>query len=520
MDGESRSYRNGEWMDLRGSHRRLLVRGECEVGEECTGRRCSDSDAGRKGSKPDGTQCKYCEKRKGVKMASELGRRMRKRAASFATKDLGESLKHWPAMIRLYTLNFRRVDAPDSGFDGEMGDNGEGVLSSTKTRRALAGLPALVLMRVALYLDLSDIAVLLQLPSRRIRFAALLVISNQLHEVRDLASLHYLLSYGGMVSYFYRSSALLLFGRHFTKILPEAWNAMGPLYACFLGLFMVFLYAFPFFGMFIAFLVIDAATSARVIIRRAYLHLEELLLSRFWYASHGWSSTIEESNLTTKARILYLYTHAVRRLQFLGTTQPSSKGLMNPWSSYLYLVSSCYPNITYLRIVRCSLAWWFRIDSLAGLSELVLEECEIDENGMEIFAINCPHVRVMRFLSTNVRISVGSIPRLKSLRCLFNGDYRSDESPLSEKNPTIVNTLFADLEEICFKSCHCDVDASTIYFFLLYCPKIQVVRFYDSKPLKDTFFPDFARLQIINNERWYVMASYRLDCIKKFWSIP
>lgn len=165
-----------------------------------------------------------------------FGKKMKKRASLFATRDLGASLRHWPAIIKLYTLNFRRIDNPAAGANHSIPVPRKDIYSSGDS---FSDLPFLVLLRVASYLSLSELAVLLQLPSRRIRAAALSIVSGQLHEIKDLASLHSLLSYRGMVPYFYRSSALLLFGRHFTRVLPEAWNVMGPLYACFLFFFMV-----------------------------------------------------------------------------------------------------------------------------------------------------------------------------------------------------------------------------------------------------------------------------------------
>lgn len=274
------------------------------------------------------------------------------------------------------------------------------------------------------------------------------------------------------------------------------------------------------------FLVVDTVSTARILAKLTYLRLEELLSSGFWTTPYGWSTTDEESSLKSRAKTLYMYTHAVRRLQFLGTASSNSKGLMNPWSSYLYLASSCYPNITYLHIIRCSLAWWFRIDFLNNLSELVLEECEIDESGIEIFANNCPHIRIIRFLSTNVRTPPDDLPHLKDLS--KNNPRRTcppQESPRRTKltkcrSFASKGVLFADLKEICIKSCHDGVDMLTIYFFLLTCPNIRVIRFADSKFLKDIFYPNHARLEIIKNEEWYVIMPYSLEDIKKIWSIP
>lgn len=283
-------------------------------------------------------------------------------------------------------------------------------------------------------------------------------------------------------------------------------------------------------GLVIVFVILDIFSSLKYILKTTYKCFEGLLMSKLFYTPNGWSSDdTYVSLMNSNANVFFLYTHAVRRLMLMGTPKSGSKSLMNPWSSYLYLASSCYPNVTYLHIVRCSLAWWFRIDSLYKLRELVLEECEIDESGIEILANYCSNIKTINFISTDVRISHKNLPYFadisdKNYSKLFTSGNRNNKYC---KHQSKVNTqsenrlyMFPNLKEIVVKSCNDVFNVFVIYLFLSISPKLSIIRFTDSIHLKKAFYPSNVHICTLKNETWNVITATHIKEIKKFWRIP
>ncbi|KAJ3100903.1 hypothetical protein HDU97_001843 [Phlyctochytrium planicorne] len=53
------------------------------------------------------------------------------------------------------------------------------------------------------------------------------------------------------------------------------------------------------------------------------------------------------------------------------------------------LMATVYEGVTRLTLSRVSLAWWFRLHPVPSLRALMLERCEVDENGISIIAAAC-----------------------------------------------------------------------------------------------------------------------------------
>ncbi|KAI9098857.1 hypothetical protein DFS34DRAFT_92511 [Phlyctochytrium arcticum] len=245
----------------------------------------------------------------------------------------------------------------------------------------LTDLPLELLHQITSYLPPKDLASLLQTPSLRLSRVAQTAIARRRHEITSLANLHTFLAYGGRMPLFYRTATMVLFGRHFLRLVPEAKHLLGVGYAVVLAWFMVLFYTGPFLLVIAIYCSLDIATLLTRMTASLLLHTSPLV------TTHHFPSFFRTPQSLS-------YTHTVRDLCFTGTTDPQSpsRGLLNPWASHLYLLTSCCPRLTRLHLVGCSLAWWFRLARLKSLQELVLETCELDETGLEILAESCGDV--------------------------------------------------------------------------------------------------------------------------------
>ncbi|KAJ3025699.1 hypothetical protein HK097_006630, partial [Rhizophlyctis rosea] len=88
------------------------------------------------------------------------------------------------------------------------------------------------------YLPPRDLSSLLQLPHPRLNVLTQYIIHHHHHTITSLSSLHAFLAYGGRVPVFYRTATMLLFGKHFALLVPEARHMLGIGYAFVLASFM------------------------------------------------------------------------------------------------------------------------------------------------------------------------------------------------------------------------------------------------------------------------------------------
>ncbi|KAJ3162417.1 hypothetical protein HDU86_004897 [Geranomyces michiganensis] len=249
----------------------------------------------------------------------------------------------------------------------------------------LTDLPPEVLSMITAYLGPRDLATLLQTPSPYISQVAQTAISRRRHTITCLANLHTFLAYGGQSPLFYRTATMMLFGRHFVRLVPEAKSLLGLGYAVILAWFMVLFYTVPFLLVIGIYLLLDLTTLMTRTTASLLLHTSPIV------TTHHFPSFFRTPPKSS-------YTQTVRDLVFSGggggsesggQQQQPTRGLLNPWASHLYLLTNCCPNLRRLHLVGCSLAWWFRLARLDQLQELVLEGCEVDETGLEILAESC-----------------------------------------------------------------------------------------------------------------------------------
>ncbi|KAI9014893.1 hypothetical protein BC832DRAFT_589373 [Gaertneriomyces semiglobifer] len=264
--------------------------------------------------------------------------------------------------------------------------------TTAKRGARLTDLPPEVLYQIFSYLPPQTLSTLLATPSAYITQITSKSIARQSHIITSLASLHTFLGYGGNMPFFYRTSTMLLFAKHFWRLVPEAKELMGWGYAIVLAWFLIAFYTVPFLLTLIIYTILDLLSAL------ARLHLS--------YTPHPVSKIVAQLFSPSKRdRRPPSYTHCVSTLKFSprpsnssirrnanGTPSsppPGARGLMNPYASHLYLLSSCCANLKHLWISRCSLAWWFRLDKLTHLESLILEACEVDETGLEVLAGCC-----------------------------------------------------------------------------------------------------------------------------------
>ncbi|KAJ3180056.1 hypothetical protein HDU87_002279 [Geranomyces variabilis] len=286
-------------------------------------------------------------------------------------------------------------------------ENGGGSWARKEHTAKLTDLPPEVLSMITAYLGPRDLATLLQTPSPYISQVAQTAISRRRHTITCLANLHTFLAYGGQSPLFYRTATMMLFGRHFVRLVPEAKSLLGLGYAVILAWFMVLFYTVPFLCTFVkgpkqgfAELHADFRASAMVIAIYLLLDLTTLMTRTTASLLLHTSPIVTTHHFPSFFRTppKSSYTQTVRDLVFAGggsgsdsggQQQQPTRGLLNPWASHLYLLTNCCPNLRRLHLVGCSLAWWFRLARLDQLQELVLEGCEVDETGLEILAESC-----------------------------------------------------------------------------------------------------------------------------------
>lgn len=126
---------------------------------------------------------------------------------------------------------------------------------------ALVHLPPEILNLIMAYLRPQDLANLLQTPSSRLYHVAKSAIARRRHEITSLANLHAFLAYGGKMPLFYRTATMLLFGRHFVRLVPEAKSLLGLGYAIVLAWFMVLFYTVPFLSKSCLHIIIPTQTT-------------------------------------------------------------------------------------------------------------------------------------------------------------------------------------------------------------------------------------------------------------------
>ncbi|KAJ3173578.1 hypothetical protein HDU88_002664 [Geranomyces variabilis] len=265
-------------------------------------------------------------------------------------------------------------------------ENGGGSWARKEHTAKLTDLPPEVLSMITAYLGPRDLATLLQTPSPYISQVAQTAISRRRHTITCLANLHTFLAYGGQSPLFYRTATMMLFGRHFVRLVPEAKSLLGLGYAVILAWFMVLFYTVPFLLVIAIYLLLDLTTLMTRTTASLLLHTSPIV------TTHHFPSFFRTPPKSS-------YTQTVRDLVFAGggsgsesggqQQQQPTRGLLNPWASHLYLLTNCCPNLRRLHLVGCSLAWWFRLARLDQLQELVLEGCEVDETGLEILAESC-----------------------------------------------------------------------------------------------------------------------------------
>ncbi|KAI8915315.1 hypothetical protein DFJ77DRAFT_363548 [Powellomyces hirtus] len=306
-------------------------------------------------------------------------------------------VRSWIALSRLYTYHDGgRSDSPPASERGSVRSfwkRYRGKKPTLTYTAKLQDMPPEILHQIASYLGPRDLAALLQTPSDLLSEVAQAAIARRRHKITCLANLHTFLAYGGQSPLFYRTATMMLFGRHFVRLVPEARSLLGLGYAVILAWFMVLFYTLPFLLVIAIYLILDMTTLMTRTTASLLLHTSPLV------TTHHFPSFFRTPPKSS-------YTHTVRDLSFSGTTDPNTptRGLLNPWASHLYLLTNCCPNLRRLHLVGCSLAWWFRLAKLVELQDLVLEGCELDETGLEILAESCGKgVQQLTFVGGEVR---------------------------------------------------------------------------------------------------------------------
>ncbi|RKO83563.1 hypothetical protein BDK51DRAFT_49858 [Blyttiomyces helicus] len=254
---------------------------------------------------------------------------------------------------------------------------------------------------------------------------------------------------------------MILFGKHFTKLIAEAHSLLGLGYALALAGFMALFYTGPFLAVLLMYFILDVLG---LITRSSTWGIDQL---RFIPESIS-NLTAPPTTTTTappRRRLLTpsqppnpsrpTYTRLVRDIRFRGS-EALSRGLMNPWASHLFLLSSCCPNLSRLHLLRCSLAWWFRLAPLPNLKELVLEKCELDDAGIEIVAAACRGLEGLHLRGCEVRVG--------------------DEAG-SGGGGGGVTTTFAKLHTLSLHACAAAVDVDGLRMILDRSPTLAAVRF-------------------------------------------
>ncbi|TPX71236.1 hypothetical protein SpCBS45565_g01211 [Spizellomyces sp. 'palustris'] len=360
----------------------------------------------------------------------------------------------------------------------------------------LVDLPPEVLHQIASYLPPQDLAHLLQTPSPFLSRIAQAAIARRRHEITSLANLHTFLAYGGRMPLFYRTATMILFGRHFLRLVPEAKCLLGVGYAVVLAWFMVLFYTVPFLVVIAIYCTLDIATLLTRTTASLLLHTSPIM------TTHHFPSFFRTPPRPS-------YTHTVRDLCFTGTTDPQSpsRGLLNPWASHLYLLTSCCPNLRSLHLVGCSLAWWFRLAKLDRLKVLKLEACELDETGMEILAGSCGQA-VERIVLVGGEVRGGDVSEEGP-----NGTYVNANPGAQSGSASIPVQAFPALTHVEFQS-RITVEPPGLKLILDRAPNITTIAFSaECKGLVSTFVRSFA---VDMGDQFVVMD---VEALRKQWNI-
>ncbi|KAJ3383134.1 hypothetical protein HDU80_001324 [Chytriomyces hyalinus] len=246
---------------------------------------------------------------------------------------------------------------------------------------------------------------------------------------------------------FYRSGTMILFARHFTRLIPEARVLLGVGYAMVLAWFMCLFYSIPFLGALTLYFSMDLVDlwirSVASLLHSTPLSLlyfilpkthrlhplqpvpqpniPALLIRRLTFsaaiapitsnqnepprccglAGTAWNSHPSNLSHTSTSSIETTISgsiptsptdtpHHNHNHQHSTTKQPAFWGLMSsytPWHLYLLTKTlSNHPLISHLTLQRISLAWWFRLHPAPDVQVLVLHTCEVDETGIGLVA--------------------------------------------------------------------------------------------------------------------------------------
>ncbi|ORY52545.1 hypothetical protein BCR33DRAFT_845677 [Rhizoclosmatium globosum] len=254
---------------------------------------------------------------------------------------------------------------------------------------------------------------------------------------------------------FYRAGTMILFAKHFTRLIPEARLLLGFGYAMVLAWFMCLFYLVPFWGalsLYFAMDLVDLFSRSMAI----FIHSLPLsMLCFFLPKSHPLhpqqppeaprvpAQLIRRLKFSASAHITPGQNEPLRCCGLAGTgwdldryeidpnvdttitgkaatanlTQPSTIhsntkptpfwGLMSsytPWHLYLLTHTlSLHPAIQNLTLSRISLAWWFRLHPVPHLQILILHACELDETGIGLVAQAFPGLLGLVLRGSEVR---------------------------------------------------------------------------------------------------------------------